>query len=85
MRVPLAGGTQETLLSEVGPVLLPFFTTRDACAALRLVCREFPAAAKGAPVGGQGDSDQGQHCGVARMFSARARRQCVPLGRSLSQ
>jgi hypothetical protein len=44
MRVPLAGGTQETLLSEVGPVLLPFFTTRDACA-LRLVCREFLAAA----------------------------------------
>ena len=43
MRVPLAGGTQETLLSEVGPVLLPFFTTRDACA-LRLVCREFLAA-----------------------------------------
>ena len=43
MRVPLAGGTQETLLAEVGPVLLPFFCTRDACA-LRLVCREFLAA-----------------------------------------
>ena len=43
MRAPLAGGTQETFLSEVGPVLLPFFSTRDACA-LRLVCREFLAA-----------------------------------------
>ena len=43
MLVPLAGGGQETLLSEVGFVLLPFFTTRDACA-LRLVCREFLAA-----------------------------------------
>ena len=43
MRVPLAGGTQETLLSEVGPVLLRFVSTRDACA-LRLVCREFLAA-----------------------------------------
>ena len=48
MRVPLAGGTQETLLSEVGPALLPFFTTRDACA-LRLVCREFLAAAREHP------------------------------------
>jgi hypothetical protein len=43
MLVPLAGGGQETLLSEVGFVLLPLFTTRDACA-LRLVCREFLAA-----------------------------------------
>ena len=43
MLVPLAGGGQETLLSEVGFVLLPFFTTREACA-LRLVCREFLAA-----------------------------------------
>jgi hypothetical protein len=43
MLVPLAGGGQETLLSEVGFVLLPFFSTRDACA-LRLVCREFLAA-----------------------------------------
>ena len=42
-RIPLAGGTQETLLSEVGPVLLRFVSTRDACA-LRLVCREFLAA-----------------------------------------
>ena len=43
MLVPLAGGGQETLLSEVGFVLLPFFTTAEACA-LRLVCREFLAA-----------------------------------------
>ena len=43
MLVPLAGGGQETLLSEVGFVLLPLLTTRDACA-LRLVCREFLAA-----------------------------------------
>ena len=43
MLVPLAGGGQETLLSEVGFVLLPLFTTRDA-SALRLVCREFLAA-----------------------------------------
>jgi hypothetical protein len=43
MLVPLVGGGQETLLSEVGFVLLPLFTTRDACA-LRLVCREFLAA-----------------------------------------
>ena len=42
-RILLAGGGQETLLSEVGFVLLPLFTTRDACA-LRLVCREFLAA-----------------------------------------
>ena len=43
MLVPLAGGGQESLVSEVGFVLLPLFTTRDACA-LRLVCREFLAA-----------------------------------------
>jgi hypothetical protein len=43
MLVPLAGGGQETLLSEVGFVLLPLFSTREACA-LRLVCREFLAA-----------------------------------------
>ena len=43
MLVPLAGGGQEMLLSEAGFVLLPFFTTRDACK-LRLVCREFLAA-----------------------------------------
>ena len=48
MLVPLAGGGQETLLSEVGFVLLPFFTTRDACV-LRLVCREFLAAVSEQP------------------------------------
>ena len=43
-RIPLAGGGQETLLSEVGSqYLLPLFSTADACA-LRLVCREFLAA-----------------------------------------
>ena len=43
-RIPLAGGGQETLLSEVGAqYLLPLFTTAEACA-LRLVCREFLAA-----------------------------------------
>jgi hypothetical protein len=48
MLVPLAGGGQETLLSEVGFVLLPLFTTVDACA-LRLVCREFLAAVREHP------------------------------------
>ena len=43
MLVPLAGGGKETLLSEVGFLLLPLFTTAEACA-LRLVCREFLAA-----------------------------------------
>ena len=43
-RIPLAGGGQETLLSEVGAqYLLPLFTTAEACAP-RLVCREFLAA-----------------------------------------
>ena len=46
--MPLAGGGQETLLSEVGFVLLPLFTTRDAYA-LRLVCREFLAAVREHP------------------------------------
>jgi hypothetical protein len=48
MRIPLAGGGQETLLSEVGFALLPLFSTRDACA-LRLVCREFHAAVRRHP------------------------------------
>ena len=49
MLVPLAGGGQETLLSEVGSqYLLPLFNTRDACA-LRLVCREFLAAVSEQP------------------------------------
>jgi hypothetical protein len=48
-RIPLAGGGQETLLSEVGSqYLLPLFTTADACA-LRLVCREFLAAVSEQP------------------------------------
>ena len=71
MRVPLAGGTQETLLSEVGPVLLPFFTTRDACA-LRLVCREFLAAAAEHPWEDRGTVIQG---------SIAAWRACFPRAR----
>jgi hypothetical protein len=48
MKVPLAGADAagnptETLLSEVGLVLLKMFDTREACA-LRLVCREFEDA-----------------------------------------
>jgi hypothetical protein len=50
MKVPLAGGDAagnptETLLSEVGLVLLKMFDTREACA-LRLVCREFVEAVR---------------------------------------
>jgi hypothetical protein len=49
-RIPLAGGDAagnptETLLSEVGLVLLRFFDTREACV-LRLVCREFVEAVR---------------------------------------
>ena len=48
-QIPLAGGGQESLLSEVGSqYLLPRFTTREACA-LRLVCREFLAAVTDQP------------------------------------
>jgi hypothetical protein len=48
-RIPLAGGGEETLLSEVGSqYLLPLLSTRDACA-LRLVCREFLAAVSEQP------------------------------------
>ncbi len=48
MKVPLAGcdaagNPTETLLSEVGLVLLKMFDTREACM-LRLVCREFVKA-----------------------------------------
>ena len=76
MRVPLAGGGQESLLSEVGSqYLLPLFTTRDACA-LRLVCREFLAARERAALGGRRHSDPGQHCRLARELSARALRKC---------
>jgi hypothetical protein len=50
MKVPLAGADAagnptETLLSEVGLVLLRFFNTREACT-LRLVCREFVEAVR---------------------------------------
>jgi hypothetical protein len=50
MKVPLAGADAaghptETLLSEVGLVLLRFFDTREACT-LRLVCREFTEAVR---------------------------------------
>ena len=50
MKVPLAGpdaagNATETLLSEVGIVLLRLFDMREACA-LRLVCREFVEAVR---------------------------------------
>jgi hypothetical protein len=49
-RIPLAGAdaagnATETLLSEVGLVLLKLFSTREACV-LRLVCREFVEAVR---------------------------------------
>ena len=71
MRVPLAGGTQETLLSEVGPVLLRFFATADACA-LRLVCHEFLAAVTEHPWEDRDTVIQG---------SIRAWRACFPRAR----
>jgi hypothetical protein len=50
MKVPLAGldaagRATETILSEVGVVLLRMFDTREACT-LRLVCREFVEAVR---------------------------------------
>ena len=50
MKVPLAGADAagnptETLLSEVGPLLLRMFDTAEACV-LRLVCREFTEAVR---------------------------------------
>jgi hypothetical protein len=71
MLVPLAGGGQETLLSEVGFVLLPLFTTADACA-LRLVCREFLAAVSEHPWEDRGTVIQG---------SIAAWRACFPHAR----
>jgi hypothetical protein len=71
MLVPLAGGGQETLLSEVGFVLLPLFTTRDACA-LRLVCREFLAAVTEQPW---------EDCETAIKGSIAAWRACFPRAR----
>jgi hypothetical protein len=77
MRVPLAGGTQETLLSEVGPELLPFFTTRDACA-LRLVCRKFLAAATEHPWEDRGTAIQGS---IAAWRACFPRARCANVGR----
>ena len=71
MLVPLAGGGQETLLSEVGFVLLPLFSTRDACA-LRLVCREFLAAVSEHPWEDRGTAIKG---------SIAAWRACFPHAR----
>ena len=71
MRVPLAGGGQETLLSEVGFALLPLFTTAEACA-LRLVCREFLAAVTEHPWEDRGTVIQG---------SIAAWRACFPHAR----
>ena len=71
MLVPLAGGGQETLLSEVGFVLLPLFTTADACA-LRLVCREFLSAVSEHPWEDRGTVIQG---------SIEAWRACFPYAR----
>ena len=78
-RIPLAGGTQETLLSEVGPVLLPFFTTRDACA-LRLVCREFLAAASEHPWEDRRTAIQGS---IAAWRASFPRARCANVGRFL--
>ena len=52
---------QETLLSEVGFLLLPLFTTRDACAlaAGDMVCREFLAAVSEHPWEDRGTVIQG--------------------------
>jgi hypothetical protein len=71
MLVPLAGGGQEMLLSEVGFVLLPLFSTRDACA-LRLVCREFLAAVSEHPW---------EDRGTVIMGSIAAWRACFPRAR----
>ena len=70
-RIPLAGGTQETLLSEVGPVLLRFVSTADACA-LRLVCCEFLAAVSEHPWEDRRTAIKG---------SIRAWRACFPRAR----
>ena len=68
-RMPLAGGGQETLLSEVGArCLLPLLTTADACA-LRLVCRECLAAVTAHPW---------EDAGTVIHGSLRAWRACFP-------
>ena len=71
MRILLAGGEQGTLLSEAGPALLPFVTTRDACA-LRLVCQEFLAAVRAQPWEDRGTAIKG---------SIAAWRVCFPCAR----
>ena len=82
-RIPLAGGGEETLLAEVGAqYLLPFFSTRDACA-LRLVCREFLAAVTEQPWEDVETVIQGQHCGVARVLSARTLCKCARSAQAL--
>ena len=43
MPIALAGGTDATIVSIVGLVLLPHFTTKEACT-LRLVCKDFVKA-----------------------------------------
>ena len=45
MRIPLAGGVDETIMSEVSAVILPYFTMAEATV-LRLVCREFLEAVR---------------------------------------
>ena len=76
MLVPLAGGGQETLLSEVGFVLLPLFTTRDACA-LRLVCREFLAAVTEQPWEDRDTVIKGSIAAWRACFPARAAPMCA--------
>jgi hypothetical protein len=77
MRVPLAGGTQKTLLDDVAPALLPFFTTRDACA-LRLACREFLAAATEHPWEDRRTAIQGS---IAAWRACFPRARCANVGR----
>jgi hypothetical protein len=76
MKVPLAGSDAagnptETLLSEVGLVLLKMFDTREACV-LRLICREFAEA-----VGWQQWEDRG----TVILGSIAAWRACFPRAR----
>jgi hypothetical protein len=77
MRVLLAGGTQKTLLDDAAPALLPFFTTRDACA-LRLVCREFLAAAREHPWEDRRTVIQGS---IAAWRACFPRARCANVGR----
>jgi hypothetical protein len=45
MRIQLAGGVDETIMSEVSAVILPYFSMAEATV-LRLVCREFLEAVR---------------------------------------